>query len=424
MLAALCLCLLVTAARGQLQQLDDNYLPPTPDGGKNNNHYCPPAKTITSYSDRLVVSTQTQIVSRPVVQYVTRTVVSTRVVPSVIVRTSVYRSTVVVPQEVVQTSNVVRYLTRTVTVPGAVREVVRTSEQVVRSTVLRELTTTLETTQIRTSIQYQTRTQTVYVTSTQVVPQISIVNQRVTVPGPNVVITQNQEVLSTRVVTEPSQPVVSTFVQEQVRYRTVPVPVPGVVRTSTVVQQSQRVIPVQSEVVVPQINTIDVTSTRQFERTLYQTYTSQQVVPVQVVSTQYIDSRIVQTQQVQVTNTEVRINTNYVTVTEPARDIESVVYRTNINVVTEPGNIIPVVRTETVEQVVNREIVSTRVVPNVIVRTKFIDLPCKSHGTPSGSYSAPLGGGFGGVGGFGGAVGGGRGHGGRSYGSYRAPNPY
>ncbi|KAF0291865.1 hypothetical protein FJT64_010087 [Amphibalanus amphitrite] len=395
MLAALCLCLLVTAARAQVPQLDGNYLPPDPDGDGNNNRYCPPAKTITSYSDRLVVDTQTRVVSQPVVDYVTSTVISSQVVPSVIVRTSVFRSTVVVPQEVVRTSNVVRYVTRTVQVPGAVRQVVRTSEQVVRSTVIRQLTTTLETTQLRTSVQFRTQTKTIFVTSTQIVPQVSVFTERRPVPGPNVVVTKTEEVLKTRVVSQPSAPVVSTFVQEEVRFRTVPVQVPGAVRTSTVIQQSQRVIPVESEVVVPQVKTIDVTSTELFERTLYKTYTSQQVVPVQVVNTQYVDSRIVKTQQIQVTNTDIRVNTNFVTVTEPAREVVSVVYRTDVNVVTQPGNVIPVVRTQTVEQVVNREVLSTRVIPNIVVRTKFIDLPCRSGGrggfaAPSGSYSAPL----------------------------------
>ncbi|KAF0308412.1 hypothetical protein FJT64_020365 [Amphibalanus amphitrite] len=395
MLAALCLCLLVTAARAQLQQLDGNYLPPNPDGGENNNRYCPPAKTITSYSDRLVVDTQTRVVSQPVVDYVTSTVISSQVVPSVIVRTSVFRSTVVVPQEVVRTSNVVRYVTRTVQVPGAVRQVVRTSEQVVRSTVIRQLTTTLETTQLRTSVQFRTQTRTIFVTSTQIVPQVSVFTERRPVPGPNVVVTRTEEVLKTRVVSQPSAPVVSTFVQEEVRFRTVPVQVPGAVRTSTVIQQSQRVIPVESEVVVPQVNTVEVTSARQFERTLYKTYTSQQVVPVQVVNTQYVDSRIVKTQQIQVTNTDIRVNTNFVTVTEPAREVVSVVYRTDVNVVTQPGNVIPVVRTQTVEQVVNREVLSTRVIPNVVVRTKFIDLPCKSRG--GGGYGRSHGG-YGGYG--------------------------
>ncbi|KAF0296544.1 hypothetical protein FJT64_006023 [Amphibalanus amphitrite] len=339
MLAALCLCLLVTAARAQVPHSSMattfRLIPTVTETTTASARLPRPSRRIPT----AVVDTQTRVVSQPVVDYVTSTVISSQVVPSVIVRTSVFRSTVVVPQEVV---------------PGAVRQVVRTSEQVVRSTVIRQLTTTLETTQLRTSVQFRTQTKTIFVTSTQIVPQ-------------------TEEVLKTRVVSQPSAPVVSTFVQEEVRFRTVPVQVPGAVRTSTVIQQSQRVIPVESEVVVPQVKTIDVTSTELFERTLYKTYTSQQVVPVQVVNTQYVDSRIVKTQQIQVTNTDIRVNTNFVTVTEPAREVVSVVYRTDVNVVTQPGNVIPVVRTQTVEQIVNREVLSTRVIPNIVVRTKFID---------------------------------------------------
>ena len=388
MLAALCVCLLLASASGEPQQLNGNYLPP---------NKCPPAKTITSYSDRLVVSTQTRVVSRPEVRYVTRTVVSSRVVPSVIVRTSVYRSTVVVPQEVVRTSNVVRYVTRTVTVPGGVREVVRTREEVVRSTDFQQVYTTLERTQTSTSIQYRTQTNTVVVTRTQFVPQISVYTQRQTVPGPNVVRTQTQEVLRTRVVTQPPQQVVSTYVQEEVRYQTIPVPVPGAVRTSTVVQRSRQVIPVQSEVVVPQEKVVYVSSTRQYEQTLYQTYTSQKVVPVQVTSTKLVNSRILKTRQIQATSTKVLVKTDYVTITDPGREIVSVVKSTHINFVTQPGKVIPVVKTQEVEKIVNREIVSTRVVPKAVVRTEYVDLPCKGYGggkggvkAPSREYGAPL----------------------------------
>ncbi|KAF0305105.1 hypothetical protein FJT64_000298 [Amphibalanus amphitrite] len=232
------------------------------------------------------LTTQTRVVSQPLVQFVTSTVISSQVVPSVIVRTSVFRSTVVVPQEVVRTSNVVRFVTRTVQVPGAVRQVVRTSEQVVRSTVIRQLTTTLETTQLRTSVQFRTPDETIFVTSTQIVPQVK---------------------------------------------------------------------------------TIDVTSTELFERTSTDLHFAAGGACTSV-NTQYVDSRIVKTQQIQVTNTDIRVNTNFVTVTEPAREVVSVVVQDRREHIDSRTDF----RTQLVTKVNTQQVVSTVRLPDqfsTVIRT-------------------------------------------------------
>ncbi|XP_037073524.1 uncharacterized protein LOC119094569 [Pollicipes pollicipes] len=242
------------------------YLPPNVDStGSGGGVQCAPVRTITQYSTGYVTDTRFRQVTRQVPQFVTETLT-------------------------------------------------RTAEQVVVSTRIQQQVRTVETT----LVQPTTLLRTAFRTSVQVasvnVPQVQVVSRVQTVPGPVV-------------------------------------------------------IPVQSVVQVPRVQTVQATATRQFERTLFRTFTQQQVVPRDVVSTRVVNSQVVRTQTVQATRRQVEYNTRLVTVQQPAQPVYSTVFRTDVRVVTVPGRAVPVVRTQVVDQVVSREVVQTRVVPQVVRRT-------------------------------------------------------
>ncbi|XP_053641534.1 uncharacterized protein [Cherax quadricarinatus] len=254
-------------------------------------------------------------------------------ITSVVTETRVQTSVTVLTVNQINTQYITTTLVRQQVVPTTLFQT-RVQTQVQYQTSVIQRTTTLFNDRIVTqTIPSPPRQETVYVTSTRVVPQVSYVTstqvQTQVVP---VVVTRTQ-------VQTINQPVTNYQTQIQQQTQVVTIPGPDVVRTR--VQ-----IVVQTSIVRRQqpANTRYVTSTR-----------VQQVVQTRYVRGQNVfRTSVVQRQQViPYTSLNTRYETAYTT-------LEQVVTRTNV-----------VTQTVISTQVVPQEVVSTLVVPNIIYTTIY-----------------------------------------------------
>jgi hypothetical protein len=355
----------------------NDYLPPVA---------CQPAVTSVSYINQIQTSVALRTVNQVNTQFLTTTVFKRQVVPTTLFRTQIqkqiqYQTSVVQNTQVQYNDRVVvrnvpgpnivktNYITLTRVVPE-VQYVTR--ENVLRQVVPVEVTRTTVQTVERTNINYKTLNR----------EQTSIV----TLPAPEVVLTQIKDVFQTSIVQrqEPAQTrvVSSTRIEQVVNTRSIQ----AADQIETSIIQKKQVMP--TTIVSKRIDNTVVYKTNVFTQTSirFQIEVRTQIVPQNIVSTRLVKSTV--------------YSTRIQKVAQPVTRVE-----TSVDIQTMTGY--PVVQTRQVTQtslvqvqgqnrVVNSEVLQTRVQQQIVYKTvnkaeeiivtETITAPCSKAGY---NYDAP-----------------------------------